>query len=680
MKYNHLLTGLFCAFAVLEGGQALAQNIDYGSLEDLFGEPITTSATGTPKKVSEAPANMTIITADEIRQSGSRQIPEILERIPGLDILQTGLSVFDVGVRGYRQPFQPRLLVLVDGRQVFLDDYSRTAWENIPVNVDDIRQIEVVKGASSALFGPNAAGGMINIVTYSPIFDKNNVASFRGGTQDTLTGDATTTFGGSWGGTKFTLGGLTAKEFSTFRYPLDQPATRPMHRYMTNSSVFNINSGLSAFTEATFSDSAGNTADEMNGCLMGKQLITTYSVRGGGNWQSPVGLFTLDNYLNHSYISIDEPTDGGAPYVSTVDLISSQLRNQFKIGTDHTFRASLEFKHKKFKMKGAQLLEPQSPELSENLYGIGGVWHWDINNQWTLTNALRYGHLDMEETGTLMASSVNTYSDYSHALNDISANSNLVFTPTDMDTLRLGYGRGLQVPSLINSGYSLFQNFGTDDNPYLSLWEGNPKLKPTVVQDYSFDYTRKIPDLFSFAKLSVFYELNQNLVSPLCEIGTVTIGGTDYPYGKSINVGSSKGYGTELQIKGKHPDGYRWDASYSFTRIIDSPEAAENMGYQDSAPQHHFRLGLGYTTGSWEFDGFGQYASSTDMFRSPDGGWTWPAMHAGDYYSFSGRIGYAVDKRFTLAVSGRNLNQSIIKTSPYPALERQIYLTLTGKF
>lgn len=664
----------------MEGGQALAQNIDYGSLEDLFGEPISTSATGTPKKVSEAPANMTIITADEIRQSGSRQIPEILERIPGLDILQTGLSVFDVGVRGYRQPFQPRLLVLVDGRQVFLDDYSRTAWENIPVNVDDIRQIEVVKGASSALFGPNAAGGMINIVTYSPIFDKNNVASFRGGTQDTLTGDATTTFGGSWGGTKFTLGGLTAKEFSTFRYPLDQPATRPMHRYMTNSSVFNINSGLSAFTEATFSDSAGNTADEMNGCLMGKQLITTYSVRGGGNWQSPVGLFTLDNYLNHSYISIDEPTDGGAPYVSTVDLISSQLRNQFKIGTDHTFRASLEFKHKKFKMKGAQLLEPQSPELSENLYGIGGVWHWDINNQWTLTNALRYGHLDMEETGTLMASSVNTYSDYSHALNDISANSNLVFTPTDMDTLRLGYGRGLQVPSLINSGYSLFQNFGTDDNPYLSLWEGNPKLKPTVVQDYSFDYTRKIPDLFSFAKLSVFYELNQNLVSPLCEIGTVTIGGTDYPYGKSINVGSSKGYGTELQIKGKHPDGYRWDASYSFTRIIDSPEAAENMGYQDSAPQHHFRLGLGYTTGSWEFDGFGQYASSTDMFRSPDGGWTWPAMHAGDYYSFSGRIGYAVDKRFTLAVSGRNLNQSIIKTSPYPALERQIYLTLTGKF
>ena len=189
--------------------KAQAQSVDYGSLESLFGEPITTSATGTPQRASEVPANMTIITADEIRQSGSRQIPDILSRVPGLDILQSGYNVFDVGVRGYQQPFQPRLLVLVDGRQVFLDDYSRTAWDNIPVNVDDIRQIEIVKGASSALFGSNAAGGVINIVTYSPIYDNSNVASISGGTQDSLMGDATATVKGSWGGPSFRRAGLT---------------------------------------------------------------------------------------------------------------------------------------------------------------------------------------------------------------------------------------------------------------------------------------------------------------------------------------------------------------------------------------------------------------------------------------------------------------------------------------
>src|ERR1700679_2327427 len=106
--------------AAAYGAPAGAQVMDYGSLQDLFGEPVTTSATGTPLRASEAPINMTIITADEIRQSGTRSVTQILARVPGLDILQTGVNVYDVGVRGYQQPFQPRLLVLVDGRQVFI--------------------------------------------------------------------------------------------------------------------------------------------------------------------------------------------------------------------------------------------------------------------------------------------------------------------------------------------------------------------------------------------------------------------------------------------------------------------------------------------------------------------------------------------------------------------------------
>lgn len=65
-----------------------AQSIDYTALQDLFGEPVTTSATGTPQRVSDVATNMTIITADEIRQSGSRNIPDVLVRVPGLDILQ----------------------------------------------------------------------------------------------------------------------------------------------------------------------------------------------------------------------------------------------------------------------------------------------------------------------------------------------------------------------------------------------------------------------------------------------------------------------------------------------------------------------------------------------------------------------------------------------------------------
>jgi iron complex outermembrane receptor protein len=188
---------------------ACAKAMDYGSLEQLFNEPVTTSSTGTPQRASEVSADMTIITADQIRKSGSRTIPEILGMyIPGLNVLQEGIDAFDLGIRGYQQSYQPRLLVLVDGRQVFNDDYSRMSWDNMAVNIDDIRQIEVVKGAASALFGSNASGGVINIVTNSPTTDHDNSVSLSAGSQGQFHGDGTATIDlKGWGGIKLSVGG-----------------------------------------------------------------------------------------------------------------------------------------------------------------------------------------------------------------------------------------------------------------------------------------------------------------------------------------------------------------------------------------------------------------------------------------------------------------------------------------
>jgi outer membrane receptor for ferrienterochelin and colicins len=209
------LAMLSLASAVVWANATRAQSIDYGSFQSLFGEPVSTWVTGIPQRASDVAANITVITADEIRQSGSRSIPQILSRVPGLDIFQDSLNSFDVGVRGFQTAFQPRLLVLIDGRQVFIDDYSRTIWDNLPVNIDDIRQIEVVKGAASALSGPNAAGGVINIVTYSPLYDNNNVASLSVGNLSQVIGDATSTIHGDWGGAKISAGGLSADAFNT---------------------------------------------------------------------------------------------------------------------------------------------------------------------------------------------------------------------------------------------------------------------------------------------------------------------------------------------------------------------------------------------------------------------------------------------------------------------------------
>jgi outer membrane receptor for ferrienterochelin and colicins len=65
-----------------------AQSIDYGSLEQLFKEPVATSMDGSPERVSDVPATMEIITADEIRRSGAKDIPGVLRHVGGVDTLE----------------------------------------------------------------------------------------------------------------------------------------------------------------------------------------------------------------------------------------------------------------------------------------------------------------------------------------------------------------------------------------------------------------------------------------------------------------------------------------------------------------------------------------------------------------------------------------------------------------
>jgi iron complex outermembrane receptor protein len=172
-----VLTAL--AIAAVPCPVAWAQAIDYGAFEQLLGEPVTASVTGSAQRASDVPATMEIITQDDIRRSGARDIPGILRHVAGVDVLEWANGQADVAVRGYDQSSSPRLLVLIDGRQVYGDYYGFTPWSSLPVELSAIRQIEIVKGPNSALFGFNAVGGVINIITYNPLYDNVNSVCAR---------------------------------------------------------------------------------------------------------------------------------------------------------------------------------------------------------------------------------------------------------------------------------------------------------------------------------------------------------------------------------------------------------------------------------------------------------------------------------------------------------------------
>ncbi len=675
MKKSSLFLCSMCAFAVAMtcGASGRANALDYGSLESLFGEPVTTNATGTPQRASEVAANMTIITADQIHRSGSRDIPEIIgQYVSGVDVLRTSLGNSDVGVRGHQMVFQSRLLVLIDGRQVFIDDYSRTVWNNLPVNIDDIRQIEVVKGPASALFGSNAASGVVNIITYSPVSDNNNVAAVSLGTQRSMTGDATVTKNGTWGGTKFSAGGLSADEFKTGHAANDSSIIySPERRFASNSSVFNLTPDLTGNVELTASESKQNVALSAFNSV-GAERTTTYSVRGGFNWQTNYGLITSDTYVNHTYDTIYSSLSSIIPFGMTTDLLVSNLNDQFKIGSDHTFRTGLEYRHKDFRLTAYQIAAG-SPSSHEDNYAASGTWLWQIADNLSLTNAVRFDHLDMNVTGEIPAVTMFSASDYSHAINTWSANSALAYKLTDLDTVRLSYGRGVQMPSLLQSG----SNFHTLNGGVPVSLEGSGDLKPTITQSYEVAYDRKIAPIFSTAKVATFYIMSQD-VTAFVNNGMQTVNGSVVDLIKAENMGESQSYGGEIALTGNH-NGFRWDASYSLARVIDSATVLANQAYQGSSPEHHFRFGLGYTYKEWEFDANSQVMSSTKMLRDATGAGAIP-ISVSEYMTVGARIGYNLMDNLNVAVSGNNLNRNIIGTSPYPAIERQAFVTLTGKF
>jgi outer membrane receptor for ferrienterochelin and colicins len=95
-----LRTGVCFLIGMMTGANVSAQSLDYRAMEQLFGEPVTASATGKPQRQSDAPVNMEIITQDDIRRSGATSIPDVLQFVQGVDVRRTGMAGVDVGIRG----------------------------------------------------------------------------------------------------------------------------------------------------------------------------------------------------------------------------------------------------------------------------------------------------------------------------------------------------------------------------------------------------------------------------------------------------------------------------------------------------------------------------------------------------------------------------------------------------
>lgn len=147
---------------------------------------IVVTASRSEEKMKTATKFTTIIDQEDIRQSNAQTIPDILRGAAGLEVRDftgSGKTV-NIDMRGFGETGPSNMLVLVDGRRVNAVDLSNTDWSQIPLS--DVEEIEIVRGAGSVLYGDNASGGVVNIITKKGKGRPSATLTARGGSYETV--------------------------------------------------------------------------------------------------------------------------------------------------------------------------------------------------------------------------------------------------------------------------------------------------------------------------------------------------------------------------------------------------------------------------------------------------------------------------------------------------------------
>ncbi|MFO7641464.1 MAG: TonB-dependent receptor plug domain-containing protein [Candidatus Competibacteraceae bacterium] len=156
---------LWSAAGILIADVRVARGAD-GDLADDLPQVLTPSRL--PQRLDETPSTVTIIDRAMIEASGARRLVDVLRLAPGFQVGYKNNNLPTATYHGLSDEYARRVLLLLNGQRIF--QYSRgvVEWNNLPIPLESIERIEVVRGPDAAVYGSNALQAVINIQTGSP--------------------------------------------------------------------------------------------------------------------------------------------------------------------------------------------------------------------------------------------------------------------------------------------------------------------------------------------------------------------------------------------------------------------------------------------------------------------------------------------------------------------------------
>ncbi|HHJ38998.1 MAG: hypothetical protein AXA67_10980 [Methylothermaceae bacteria B42] len=508
----------------------LAANDDTTQLE-----PLVVTATRIPQPLSKIGRSITVITAEDIAARQVFTLSDVLRSVPGLDVVQTGglgktTSLFLRGANSNHT------LVLIDGIEVNDTASPGAAFDFANLTVDNIERVEILRGPQSILYGSDAIGGVINIVTKLGKGKPGASLSAEGGSFSTwkLGGNSA----GSLDSVSYSIsashlksGGFSAADDRLGNQEDDSYKNTTVSARMGWQALDNLNLDVAArfhHSETDIDDCGGPNCDDPNNRQEGDQIF----VRGQGK----LGLF--DDFWQQTL---------------RLSYSRTERRNRDQLEPGDQFALDSNFRGEKFKLDWQNNLNLTSWDTL--VFGITTETEWFDTNEIDTKSATTkgyYGQNQIEIWDRFITTAGVRYDDHNRAGGKVTWGvSQAVLIPETNTKLHASYGKGFKAPSL----FQLLAPAG-QFGPI-----GNPDLKPERSRGWDVGIDQSFWEDKILLGATYFHNQFTNLI--------------DFEFGTGyVNTAAARSVGVESYVEIQPLDILTLRGSYTFTNTEDNQENA----------------------------------------------------------------------------------------------------------
>ncbi len=522
--------------------------LDTFSLADLMNMEITITREKEQTQVHTTAA-VFVVTQEDIRRAGISNIPEALRMVPGLHVARVNSNTWAITSRGFNSYPSGKLLVLMDGRNLYTPLYAGVIWDEHNLLMEDVDRIEIIRGPGATLWGVNAVNGIINIITKSAKQTHGNLVSLRAGNYERALAGAR--HGGQLGDDFHYRVYAKFSEYGAYDNYYDEETTGA---WRTGRAGFRTEWDISQKDTLTFQgDVQDGTIGQINKDVKeetsGMNLLTRWEreLDNGGNMS-----------LQFYYDKLEREDDALLKSQDTFDL---DFVHRFQLGQSHNILYGFGFRYKDDKLK--------PPEDSATVY------YTPDEEQQELYTAF------VQDTISLIPDRLRftlgtKFEYFEYTGTEIQPSARLLWMLGEDHVLWGAVSRAVKTPSRAERGIHI--KAGT------TTYHGNPDFESETLIAYELGHRIRLGKNF-FLDSTMFYNDYDKLKTrePLA------------PKNKMYdNLMHGESYGFEMAGTWNVTENWRLTAAYSYMDMLlfldDPSEDADSLADEDESPHNQFSL------------------------------------------------------------------------------------------